>query len=81
MTDCQCLVCLVGIETGTSAAAAGGSTTVVDMPLNSHPCTTTAELLEQKMRIAEVGWWIFSFTCTCARNKSQQVPNQVQPTF
>jgi allantoinase len=43
-----------GIETGTAAAAAGGSTTVVDMPLNSHPCTTTAALLQQKMKIAEV---------------------------
>jgi dihydroorotase-like cyclic amidohydrolase len=43
-----------GMETGTAAAAAGGSTTVVDMPLNSHPCTTTAQLLQEKMKIAEV---------------------------
>jgi allantoinase len=42
------------METGTAAAAAGGSTTVVDMPLNSHPCTTTAQLLQEKMKIAEV---------------------------
>lgn len=52
-----------GMETGTAAAAAGGSTTVVDMPLNSNPCTTTAELLKEKMKIAEakakvnVGFW------------------------
>ncbi|KAF6265397.1 allantoinase [Scenedesmus sp. NREL 46B-D3] len=52
-----------GMETGTAAAAAGGSTTVIDMPLNSHPCTTTAQLLQQKMKIAEakakvnVGFW------------------------
>lgn len=43
-----------GMETGTSAAAAGGSTTVIDMPLNSFPTTTTAEQLLKKMEIAEV---------------------------
>jgi dihydroorotase-like cyclic amidohydrolase len=48
-----CLLC-AGMETGTAAAAAGGSTTVVDMPLNSHPCTTNAQLLKEKMKIAEV---------------------------
>jgi allantoinase len=42
------------MESGTAAAAAGGSTTVVDMPLNSHPCTTNAQLLQEKMKIAEV---------------------------
>jgi hypothetical protein len=53
--SCLCAWCLhAGMETGTAAAAAGGSTTVVDMPLNSHPCTTTAALLQQKMKIAEV---------------------------
>lgn len=45
-----------GMETGTSAAAAGGSTTVIDMPLNSFPTTTTAEQLLKKMEIAEV--WV-----------------------
>ena len=37
-----------GFETGTSAAAAGGITTVVDMPLNSSPVVTTAEALRGK---------------------------------
>src|SRR3954469_8268106 len=30
-----------GLETATQAAAAGGVTTLVDMPLNSIPATTT----------------------------------------
>jgi len=30
-----------GFDTGTRAAAAGGITTIVDMPLNSSPVTTT----------------------------------------
>ena len=34
-----------GFETGTRAAAAGGITTLVDMPLNSDPVTTTAAAL------------------------------------
>jgi allantoinase len=37
-----------GFETGTAAAAAGGITTVVDMPLNSLPVTTTVEALAAK---------------------------------
>ena len=32
-----------GFETATRAAAAGGITTLVDMPLNSIPSTTTAD--------------------------------------
>jgi allantoinase len=42
------------METATSAAAAGGSTTVIDMPLNSFPTTTNVEQLLKKMQIAEV---------------------------
>src|SRR5207248_6773122 len=41
-----------GFETATRAAAAGGVTTIVDMPLNSIPVTTTVESLEQKVRAA-----------------------------
>src|SRR5712691_10678776 len=41
-----------GLETATRAAAAGGVTTIVDMPLNSIPVTTTVESLEQKGRAA-----------------------------
>lgn len=43
-----------GFATGTAAAAAGGVTTVVDMPLNSSPVTTTVEALDAK-RAAAVG--------------------------
>jgi allantoinase len=38
-----------GYETATSAAAAGGVTTIVDMPLNSIPPTTTLANLERKV--------------------------------
>ncbi len=43
-----------GFENGTAAAAAGGVTTIVDMPLNSVPVTTTVAALAQK-RAATVG--------------------------
>ena len=52
-----------GFETGTRAAAAGGVTTLVDMPLNSVPATTTLEGLRAKVAAAEgklavdVGFW------------------------
>src|SRR5438093_12091161 len=41
-----------GFETATRAAAAGGVTTIVDMPLNSIPVTTTPPALELKARAA-----------------------------
>ena len=41
-----------GFDTATRAAAAGGVTTIVDMPLNSVPVTTTSEALEQKAKAA-----------------------------
>ena len=43
-----------GFATATRAAAAGGVTTVVDMPLNSIPVTTTAAAFETK-RAATAG--------------------------
>jgi allantoinase len=52
-----------GFETATRAAAAGGITTLVDMPLNSVPATTTRESLRAKREAAEgrcqvdVGFW------------------------
>src|SRR5215510_4947329 len=52
-----------GFATATSAAAAGGVTTIVDMPLNSIPPTTTAAGLETKRNAArgrahvDVGFW------------------------
>ena len=52
-----------GFETATLSAAAGGITTLVDMPLNSIPATTTAAALEAKRQAAagrcrvDVGFW------------------------
>lgn len=42
-----------GFETATRAAAAGGYTCLVDMPLNCIPSTTTVGALEEKRRAAE----------------------------
>ncbi|MBX5482355.1 MAG: allantoinase AllB [Myxococcaceae bacterium] len=42
-----------GFETATRAAAAGGIATVVDMPLNSIPPTTTLSALQTKVAAAE----------------------------
>ena len=41
-----------GFETATRAAAAGGVTTIVDMPLNSIPPTTTVTGFERKLEAA-----------------------------
>src|SRR6185436_11859378 len=38
-----------GFNTATKAAAAGGITMLVDMPLNSSPVTTTASAFEEKI--------------------------------
>lgn len=38
-----------GFNTATKAALAGGVTTLVDMPLNSSPVTTTAHAFEEKL--------------------------------
>src|SRR6185369_6881806 len=52
-----------GFDTATRAAAAGGVTTIVDMPLNSVPATTDVAALEEKRRAArgrchvDVGFW------------------------
>jgi len=42
-----------GYETATRAAAVGGVTTIVDMPLNSIPPTTTLANFEEKLEAAE----------------------------
>ena len=42
-----------GFETATRAAGAGGVTTIVDMPLNSIPPTTTVRGLEEKLEAAD----------------------------
>ncbi|KAH8089895.1 allantoinase [Cristinia sonorae] len=52
-----------GFWTGTRAAASGGVTTLIDMPLNSIPPTTTVNNFEQKKHAArgqcwtDVGFW------------------------
>lgn len=52
-----------GFATGTAAAAAGGVTTLLDMPLNSLPVTTSPEALAVKRAAArgklavDVGYW------------------------
>ena len=52
-----------GFQTATRAAAAGGVTTLVDMPLNSIPPTTTVAGFEAKLQAAreqchvDVGFW------------------------
>ncbi|ADX74679.1 dihydroorotase, multifunctional complex type [Pseudarthrobacter phenanthrenivorans Sphe3] len=52
-----------GFASATRAAAAGGVTTIIDMPLNSVPPTTTVENLKLKREVAEdqafidIGFW------------------------
>ena len=52
-----------GFATATAAAAAGGVTTIIDMPLNSIPPTTDVAALEAKRQAAagqcavDVGFW------------------------
>ncbi len=52
-----------GFATATRAAAAGGVTTIIDMPLNSVPPTTTTANLRTKQEVArgqiavDVGFW------------------------
>ncbi len=40
-------------EHGTKAAAAGGYTTIIDMPLQNEPALTTAELFDRKLELVE----------------------------
>src|SRR5262245_946937 len=47
-----------GFETATRAAAAGGITTLIDMPLNSSPVTTTVDALRQKQEAAAGKIWV-----------------------
>jgi len=52
-----------GFETATRAAAAGGVTTLIEMPLNSIPATTTVAAYQEKLAAAQgklqvdVGFW------------------------
>nr|XP_022918496.1 uncharacterized protein LOC111427534 [Onthophagus taurus] len=47
-----------GFETATKAAAAGGITTIIDMPLNSIPPTTTLKNLKTKLDAAKNQIWV-----------------------
>jgi len=47
-----------GFASATRAAAAGGVTTLMDMPLNSIPATTKAASLEKKRRAAANQCWV-----------------------
>ncbi|KAK6608295.1 allantoinase [Botrytis cinerea] len=47
-----------GFSTGTKAAASGGVTTVIDMPLNAIPPTTTLNGLEEKIKAAQGQCWV-----------------------
>lgn len=44
-----------GFVTGSMSAAAGGTTTYFDMPLNSHPPTTTGDAFDLKLAAAGAG--------------------------
>ena len=52
-----------GFETASLAAAAGGVTTIIDMPLNSSPVTTTVQAMRAKVEAAagkcrvDYGFW------------------------
>lgn len=65
-----------GFEIATRAAAAGGYTLVVDMPLNCLPATTTTEALRQKRecagRSSRVDW-------ACWGGVVQDNPSSVEP--
>ena len=47
-----------GFYTGTQAAAFGGVTTVVDMPLNAIPPTTTVAGFHEKVKAAQGQCWV-----------------------
>lgn len=47
-----------GFESATRAAAAGGITTLVDMPLNSVPSTTSVRALHDKRAASEDKLWV-----------------------
>ncbi|MBX7046265.1 MAG: allantoinase AllB [Ignavibacteria bacterium] len=47
-----------GFETATKSAAAGGITTLVDMPLNSSPVTTSKKNFDIKLNAAKGKLWV-----------------------
>ena len=64
-----------GFNTATRAAAAGGVTTLVDMPLNSSPVTTTAAALQVKQDAAQGKTWVdVGFHGGLVRGNASDVP-------
>ncbi len=57
-----------GFDTATKAALAGGITTLVDMPLNSSPVTTTVKALNKKRNATKGAitckLWILGWGCS-----------------
>ncbi|KAJ1797968.1 Allantoinase [Coemansia sp. RSA 2399] len=47
-----------GVVTASHAAAAGGVTTIVDMPLNCIPSTVTVDAYQQKRESFQKGMWV-----------------------
>ena len=64
-----------GFATATQAAASGGVTTLVDMPLNCIPETTTAAALEEKRRAAQGNTWTDWFAWGgIVHNSAKEIP-------
>jgi allantoinase len=63
-----------GFQTATRAAAAGGYTCLVDMPLNSIPATTSVDALEQKRQSARGICTVdYAFWGGCVRGNSGEL--------
>ena len=67
-----------GFETATRAAAAGGVTTLMDMPLNSIPPTTTLAGLEAKAAAAENRCWVDVGFCGGVVPGNARDPNELR---
>jgi allantoinase len=67
-----------GFETATKSAIAGGITTIVDMPLNCSPVTTTAEAFHQKLATTKGKLWCdVGFWGGLVADNAQQVPELI----
>jgi len=58
--------------TGSCAAAAGGITTIIDMP-NTKPATTTIELLNQKRELAKKSAVNYGFHFGCTKDNLEEI--------
>src|SRR5258708_14961118 len=74
-----------GFRTATRAAAAGGYTMLVDMPLNCLPATTTVAALEAKRKAAScqchVDWMAWGGGLTDNQNPIQRFTPPALPRF